>query len=109
MNVRFRPASEEDLERVQAMARHTIDMSYRSFIDLIMIDHQSHRCDFGSVLLAHCEANMFEQYDAIRLESFERNGKANNFYRKNGWTRMGAVPDAMSGGRKWIFEKRRKL
>jgi hypothetical protein len=52
---------------------------------------------------------MFEQYDAIRLESFERNGKANNFYRKNGWTRMGAVPDAMSGGRKWIFEKRRKL
>ena len=133
------------------MARHTIDMNYRSFIDdervdwfifgpsddylrkhtgntkvltidgsivgfavckedlidLIMIDHESHRRGLGSVLLAHCEMELFEHYDAIRLESFEGNTKANRFYRKNGWTRIGVGPDTMSDGRKWIFEKRR--
>ena len=136
---------------MQAIASHTIDMNYRSFIDdegvdwfisgpsdqyvrdnldhstiavvegsivgfavckadlidLIMIGHESHRRGIGSALLAYCESELFRRFDSIRLESFERNAKANGFYRKNGWARVGAIPDSMSGGRKWIFEKKR--
>jgi ribosomal protein S18 acetylase RimI-like enzyme len=111
--MQFRPASGEDLNRVQVIARDTVDMSYRSFIDddrvdwfisgpsdeylcknnddvtlilvdgsivglavckqdlidLIIIDHESHGHGFGTALLAHCEAEMFERYDVIRLEA----------------------------------------
>ena len=146
-----RKATSGDLERMQAIARDTIDLNYRSFIDddgvdwylsgpsdeylarnlgrstvltaegtiigfavcrenlieLIMIDHASHQRGFGSALLEHCESKLFERYDAIRLESFEGNQSANRFYRKNGWIQTGSVSDAMSGGRKWIFEKKR--
>lgn len=152
MDLQFRQATAKDLEAMQAIARHTIDMNYRSFIDddgvdwfisgpsddhlgknvddstlltadgtivgfavcrenvidLIMIVHESHRRGFGSALLAHCESKLFERYDAIKLESFEGNSKANGFYRKHGWTRTGIAPDAMSGDRKWKFEKKRK-
>lgn len=79
-----------------------------SLIDLIMVDHDAHRRGIGSALLAHCESEMFRRYDAITLESFEGNGGANRFYRRNGWSRVGAVPDIMSGARKWILRKRRR-
>ena len=78
-----------------------------NLIDLIMIDHDSHRRGIGTALLAHCETQLFEHYESITLESFDGNAKANAFYRKNGWTRIGSTPDPMSGARKWILEKRR--
>lgn len=153
MKARIRSAIAADLEKLQAIARHTIDAGYRAFIDdeevdwflsgpsdeylcrniehatvmtvdddlvglavckanvidLLIIDHGSHRRGFGTALLAHCESDLFQRYDEITLESFEGNGNANRFYRKNGWTRKGAVSDAMSGRRKWILRKKRKI
>lgn len=76
-------------------------------IDLIVIEPEVHRRGIGSALLAYCESQMLGRYDSIRLESFEGNAKANSFYRKNGWTRIGAVYDSMSGARKWILQKQR--
>ena len=152
MKARIRKAVAEDLDRLLEVARQTIDVDYRAFIDdegvdwylsgpsddyiyrnienasvviadgnlvgfavckanvidLIIIDHEYHRRGFGTELLAHCESDLFEHYDSLTLESFEGNEKANRFYRKNGWTRKGAVSDAMSGSRKWILQKRRK-
>lgn len=151
MNLRFRRAGAGDVEALQAIARRTIDTSYRSFIDddtvdwflsgpsdrylaanvdkatvvttdgsiagfvvckanlvdLILVDHGAHRRGIGTALLAHCESSLFRIYDTITLESFEGNDRANGFYRKNGWVRVGALPDPMSGARKWILEKRR--
>lgn len=151
MDVRFRKATDGDVETMQGIATHAIDMSYRSFfddeavdwylsgpsddylrenvgdatvatvdgavvgfavcrgdlIDLLVINHESQRRGLGSALLAHCESELFRRYDSITLESFEGNGKANGFYRKHGWVRTGAVPDTMSGARKWILEKKR--
>lgn len=147
----IRKAFPEDLGRLQTIARHTIDVNYRAFIedervdwflsgpsddylrknidnatvivvdgivvgftvcksnviDLIIIDDEFHRRGFGTALLRHCEGGMFEQYESISLESYEGNGKANSFYRRNGWTRKRVVSEAMSGGKKWILEKRR--
>jgi len=152
MDVQFRAATEDDLDMMQAIARHTIDVNYRAFIDddtvdwfisgpsddylskhvddatlvtvdgiivgfavckdnaidLIVIDDASHRRGFGSALLSHCESSLFERYDAIELESFEGNSKANGLYRKHGWMRTGIAQDAMSGDRKWRLEKKRK-
>jgi ribosomal protein S18 acetylase RimI-like enzyme len=151
MDVRFRKAVEGDLEAMQGIATHTIDMNYRAFfddeavdwfisgpsdeylrdnlggatvatvdgvivgfavckedlVDQLIINHESHRRGFGSALLAHCESQLFRRYDSITLQSFEGNSKANGFYRKHGWVRIGAVPDTMSGARKWILEKKR--
>ena len=76
-------------------------------IDLLLVDHPLQGRGIGAALLAHCESKLFRQYDVINLESFENNGKANALYRRNGWVRVGTVPDAMSGARKWILEKRR--
>jgi len=149
MDVRFRKAVGHDLAALQALARETIDESYRQFIadegvdwylsgpldeylrrnlghsivamvgdrfvglavckdgliDFLVIDHCLQRRGLGTALLGHCESVLFERHDLIRLESFEANAKANRFYMKNGWTRLRAVSDAMSGGRKWIFER----
>lgn len=151
MDVQFRSAVEGDLESMQAIVTHTIDMNYRSFfddeavdwfisgpsdeylrenvdgatvvmvdgslvgfsvckgdlIDLLIINHESHGRGLGSALLAHCESELFHRYESITLQSFEGNSKANAFYRKRGWVRIGAVPDSMSGARKWILEKKR--
>lgn len=151
MNVQFRQAVEGDLESMQGIATHTIDMNYRSFfddesvdwfisgpsdeylrenvdaatvatvdgsvvgfavckgnlVDLLIIDHESHGRGLGSALLAHCESELFRRYESITLQSFEGNSKANAFYRKRGWERTGALPDSMSGARKWILEKKR--
>ena len=76
-------------------------------IDLILVDRDAQGHGIGSALLAHCEADLFRRHETLRLESFEGNGKANGFYRKNGWVRVDAVPDAMGGARRWVLEKRR--
>jgi ribosomal protein S18 acetylase RimI-like enzyme len=151
MDVQFRKAAAGDLETMQGIATHTIDTSYRSFvddeavdwfisgpsddylrqniddatvvvadgrlvgfavckgdlIDLLLINHESHHRGLGSALLAHCESELFRRYESITLQSLEGNGRANAFYRKHGWVRIGAAPDTMSGGRKWILEKKR--
>ena len=151
MDVQFRQAVEGDLESMQGIATHTMDMNYRSFfddeavdwfisgpsdeylrenvdgatvvtvdgrvvgfavckgnlIDLLIINHESHGRGLGSALLAHCECELFRRYESITLQSFEGNSKANGFYRKHEWVRTGAVPDSMSGARKWILEKKR--
>lgn len=78
-----------------------------NLIDFVVVDQGAHGRGIGTALLAHCESNLFRVYETITLESFEGNGRANGFYRKNGWVRVGALPDPMSGARKWVLEKRR--
>src|SRR5215475_14565375 len=39
-------------------------------IDLMLIDPHWQRCGLGTRLLQHCEAALFQYYDALTLESF---------------------------------------
>ncbi|MHA2065100.1 MAG: N-acetyltransferase family protein [Candidatus Thorarchaeota archaeon] len=78
-----------------------------NLIDLIMIDHDYHRQGYGTTLLTHCEQHLFNAFDEIKLESFEGNEKAHNFYRKNGWSEVEVNFDEMSGVNKLTFIKRK--
>ena len=79
-----------------------------NLIDIMMIDHQFHRKGLGTQLLKHCEHMLFKTYDELKLESFEQNGKANSFYKKNGWLESKIYFDNASGVNKIIFTKRAK-
>lgn len=75
-------------------------------IELMMIDDEFHRKGLGSQLLAHCEQTLFKTYTSLRLESFEPNKIANNFYKKNGWIESKRYFDADTGVDKILFTKR---
>ena len=77
-----------------------------NLIDLMMIDHNYHRKGYGTALLKHCENYLFITFNEIRLESFEGNVKANNFYNKNGWIEIERKFDQMSGINKITFIKK---
>jgi len=77
-----------------------------NFVEILMIDHEYHRQSYGTTLLKHCEQHLFNTSNEIKLESFEGNEKANNFYRHNGWTTIDSYFDEKSGVNKLTFIKR---
>lgn len=74
-------------------------------IDLMMIDHASHRQGLGTELLHWVEEELGRRYEELRLESFEANQPANAFYRKNGWREGHPYFDDDSGVNKVVFRK----
>lgn len=77
-------------------------------IDLMMIDQPVQRRGLGTVLLAHTEAQLFQRYSELRLESFAGNTPANRFYRKNGWREADRRFDPQSESTKIVFSKTAK-
>ncbi len=60
---------------------------FKDLIHLMMVDVGMHRTGIGSRLLAHSEIQLFARGNkTIRLETFEGNHQAINFYVKNGWS-----------------------
>ncbi len=60
---------------------------FKDLIHLMMVDVCLHRTGLGSRLLAHSETQLFARGNTtIRLETFEGNHQAINFYVKNGWS-----------------------
>ena len=60
---------------------------FEDLIHLMMVDVGLHRSGLGSRLLSHCESRLFARGHAtIRLETFEGNHQAIDFYAKNGWS-----------------------
>ena len=76
-----------------------------NLIDLMMVDCNFHNQGFGSKLLEHCEQQLFTNFTEIKLESFEGNLKANNFYRKHDWIEKQRIFDKTSNAYKLIFIK----
>jgi len=75
-------------------------------IHLMMVDVDLHREGFGSQLLAHCEKQLFDRGHAkIRLETFEGNHQAINFYEKNDWVVTGREENKDHGFVSVYFEK----
>ena len=77
-----------------------------NLIDLMMIDHDYHRQGYGTTLLKHFEKHLLKTFNEIKVESFEGNEKANNFYRKNGWSEIARKFDELTGVNKITFIKR---
>jgi len=79
---------------------------FDDLIHLMMVDVDLHREGFGSQLLAHCEKQLFDRGHAkIRLETFEGNHQAINFYQKNDWVVTGRQENKDHGFVSVYFEK----
>jgi len=77
-----------------------------NLIDLMMIDNDFHRQGIGTKLLNYCEKVFLQNHAELTLESFEGNHRANNFYKKNGWTEVKSYYDETSGVNKMVFRKK---
>lgn len=61
-------------------------ITFNDFIHLMMVDFDLHRKWYGSKLLKISENKLFEKWcKIIKLETFEGNKQAINFYLKNNW------------------------
>lgn len=82
---------------------------FEDLIHLMMVDVALHRIGIGSKLLIHSEQQLFARgNETIRLETFEGNHQAINFYQKNGWLITGKLEDKEHGFIRVFFEKRIK-
>lgn len=74
-------------------------------IDFMMIDVDHHRKGFGTMLLQHCENQLFENHRVIALESFEKHAHAHKFYEANNWEKIAKYKDAQYNAVKHIYRK----
>ena len=79
---------------------------FDDLIHLMMVDVYLHRNGLGSKLLAHTETQLFNSGNpVIRVETFEGNQQAVNFFKKNGWSIVRTEEDKESGFVRICFEK----
>ncbi len=79
---------------------------FDDLIHLMMVDVKLHRSGLGSALLAHSESQLFSRdHQVIRLETFQGNTQAINFYKKNHWLVVKEEKDEAFGFVRVFFEK----
>jgi len=79
---------------------------FENLIHLMMVDVCLHRTGLGSRLLDHCENRLLARGNStLRLETFEGNHQAINFYLKNGWSVTRKQEDEEHGFIRVFFEK----
>ena len=79
---------------------------FDDLIHLMMVDVNLQRNGLGSKLLSHSEGQLFNQCNSIiRLETFEGNQQAINFYKKNGWSIVKKEKDKEHDFFRIFFEK----
>ncbi|MFC1649950.1 GNAT family N-acetyltransferase [Candidatus Latescibacterota bacterium] len=79
---------------------------FDGLIHLMMVDVRLHRGGIGSALLEDVEKQLFASgKSTIRLETFEGNCQAINFYLKNGWTETSRQKDMENDFIRVLFEK----
>ncbi len=79
---------------------------FNDLIHLMMVDVRLHRTGIGSQLLAHTEIQLFGRgHKTVRLETFEGNHQAINFYLKNGWIATTRSKDEKHGFIRVFLEK----
>ena len=91
----------------------TLDGSVAAFtiyfddlIHLMMVDAYLHRNGLGSELLAYTETQLFKSgHNVIRVETFEGNQQAMNFFMKNQWLIARKEEDKENGFVRVFFEK----
>lgn len=79
---------------------------FEDLIHLMMVDVNLHRGGLGAILLNHAEQQLRASgIETLRLETFEGNQQAINFYLKNGWTIAKKEKDADFDFVRVCFEK----
>ncbi|MFT5880864.1 MAG: ribosomal protein S18 acetylase RimI-like enzyme [Moritella sp.] len=78
-------------------------------IDLIMVKNEQQQQGIGSKLLSYSEARLFILHGTIKLESFEKNERANNFYHKNNWLKSHIECGERDCSNKLIFIKQKYI
>lgn len=79
---------------------------FEDLIHLMMVDVNLHRSGLGTKLLDHSEKQLFKDgKSTIRLETFEDNKQAINFYKKNHWCLVKEERDEEHGFVRVFFEK----
>lgn len=76
-------------------------------IDLIMVRGEQQHQGIGSKLLSYSEARLFTLHGTIKLESFEKNERATNFYQKNNWLKSHTECGERDSSNKLIFIKQK--
>ena len=80
---------------------------FGDLIHLMMVDVKLHRSGLGSTLLAHSESQLFSRgHQVLRLETFQGNTQAINFYQKNHWLVVKEEKDEAFGVVRVFFGKR---
>ncbi|MGI9570134.1 MAG: GNAT family N-acetyltransferase [Desulfobulbia bacterium] len=80
---------------------------FEDLIHLMMVDVHLHRNGLGSKLLAHTETQLFNDGNTvIRVETFDGNQQAINFFKKNKWSITRMEEDKENGFVRVFFEKR---
>lgn len=80
---------------------------FNDLIHLMMVDSDTHRKWFWTVLLNFAEKNLTEKWlKKIRIETFEWNQQAINFYLKNNWKIIKKEKSDDSGMITVCFEKK---
>lgn len=74
-------------------------------IDLLMVRNEAQGQGIGSAFLDAVSGDLLTRYPSIRLECFEKNGKATRFYEKNGWTRERVVFEEEVGDNRIFYTK----
>jgi GNAT superfamily N-acetyltransferase len=79
----------DNVENCEIMKLENICIGFsitiKNKIHLIMIDRKYQNKGNGTHLLKYIENKLFEKYNEIELQTFEKNSTANSFYTKNGW------------------------
>ena len=79
---------------------------FDDLIHLMMVDVALHRTGLGTKLLQFVELQLFQQGNQrIRLETFDGNTQAINFYQKNGWQNVDRLVDEEFNFVRLQFEK----
>jgi GNAT superfamily N-acetyltransferase len=79
---------------------------FDDLIHLMMVDAYLHRNGLGARLLAHTETQLFNSGNTvIRVETFEGNQQAINFYKKYNWSIVRTEEDKENGFVRVFFEK----
>ena len=79
---------------------------FDDLIHLMMVDVYLHRTGLGSKLLSHSENQLFNDGNSvIRVETFECNQQATNFFTKNNWSIVRKEEDKGNGFVRIYFEK----
>ncbi len=80
-------------------------ISIGSSVNLLLIDYSFHRLGYGKQLLNYIEGKLKQLRPTAKLETFDGNQYALNFYRKNNWKIIDTVNDINTGLTKIQLEK----
>lgn len=101
---------ESNIANCDIMLKGNVIVAFTIYFDelihLMMVDVNQHRKGLGAELLVHTEKMLFERgCQKIRLETFEGNIQAINFYNKNSWSITKKETGEEFGFTRIFFEK----